>query len=756
MSTDGGHSHSLSSSSSSSTSSRFSVYVKNIHASVTDDVLFQFFCSASSPLRAVVVKHAQTMKPRGYGFVHYGTMEECYHAVASFNGQALEGNLLEVAVSKAKSNSGPTSSSPVSDSAVSSMRHNPSASASSSSSHHHISSSSLSEPSSAARSPEGSPKYGEANGMMQLPVSRMSSAPISNSSTNNTNNDNNHNNNGSSNNGPAASPPSASNSNPPSASGSPSAAASGSTSYGNDLSSGVTQNGSNVNGPSDGGDTFSPPLSGSSAIPVPTSPLPDSGVDDSFEADPDTTGVNLEEEKLDKVMQLGLHNGKVKKGRKVFSALKPDEPVLGPSSLRSPGQPITPTNPNVKNISMIPQRYSFFRIPQTPSTEDLANGITSNHPSSRTGYQTTRAQQQNPKVESTDLNTAQDLVGNVLDEDEAAIAAEANELPAVRKAKTPVVTTAVLPSRPIPEMTPEIMQAKNGANISVSALPGPADMSVQSPSAKTFTFRNSPNAPSEHAMSDGSGNFNGGSGMHSSSSPSSSQQIDDESKTEEDGSQNLYKQQQQQTRAPTFSLYVGNIPRDSERSYLKECLQAASPNTTIVDLTLKNAYCFVHFATAEEADMALETFSNCEIEGNLLNVQPAKSRPTSVSHGGQHSMSGLHGSHPQGLTSHHNHGPSTTIYVQNLPIHVNEEGLKRLFEHAGPVVQVVVVRDKYPGAISKGFGFVEFDTVQGCENAIRMFNNASFEGQNLRVEVSRQRTKRRPRSDRERQHSQRM
>ena len=64
---------------------------------------------------------------------------------------------------------------------------------------------------------------------------------------------------------------------------------------------------------------------------------------------------------------------------------------------------------------------------------------------------------------------------------------------------------------------------------------------------------------------------------------------------------------------------------------------------------------------------------------------------------------------------------SKTLFIANLPFSLNEEGLRNLFETAGPVVSVRIALDRETRR-PRGFGFVEFESSDDAEVALREFS----------------------------------
>jgi RNA recognition motif-containing protein len=95
---------------------------------------------------------------------------------------------------------------------------------------------------------------------------------------------------------------------------------------------------------------------------------------------------------------------------------------------------------------------------------------------------------------------------------------------------------------------------------------------------------------------------------------------------------------------------------------------------------------------------------------------------------------------------------STRLYVGNLPFKTGEEELQALFQQAGAVTTVSVIRDKFSGH-SRGFGFVEMSSPEEALKAIEMFNGHSLLNRQIIVNEARPQTPRAPHSGRSTPHS---
>ncbi len=82
---------------------------------------------------------------------------------------------------------------------------------------------------------------------------------------------------------------------------------------------------------------------------------------------------------------------------------------------------------------------------------------------------------------------------------------------------------------------------------------------------------------------------------------------------------------------------------------------------------------------------------------------------------------------------------SRKLYVGNLSYQTEAPELQQLFEQAGTVEAVKVMKDMATGR-SRGFAFVEMSTDEEAAKAISELNAHQFEGRNLTVNEARPKT----------------
>jgi RNA recognition motif-containing protein len=75
---------------------------------------------------------------------------------------------------------------------------------------------------------------------------------------------------------------------------------------------------------------------------------------------------------------------------------------------------------------------------------------------------------------------------------------------------------------------------------------------------------------------------------------------------------------------------------------------------------------------------------------------------------------------------------STKLYVGNLPYEATESDLQTLFEAAGQVSTINIVRDRATGR-ARGFAFVEMNDDEGARKAISELDKHQYGGRSLTV-----------------------
>jgi len=83
------------------------LYVGNLTANATEDVLKENFATAGTVAAVNVIKDNYTKQSKGFGFVEMETEEGARKAIEMFNGGKLDGNVIVVNEAKPKREGGP-------------------------------------------------------------------------------------------------------------------------------------------------------------------------------------------------------------------------------------------------------------------------------------------------------------------------------------------------------------------------------------------------------------------------------------------------------------------------------------------------------------------------------------------------------------------------------------------------------------------------------------------------------------------------
>lgn len=78
----------------------------------------------------------------------------------------------------------------------------------------------------------------------------------------------------------------------------------------------------------------------------------------------------------------------------------------------------------------------------------------------------------------------------------------------------------------------------------------------------------------------------------------------------------------------------------------------------------------------------------------------------------------------------------TKMFVGGLPYSVDSEKLKQIFAGFGAVYSAQVIVDRYSNQ-SKGFGFVEMQSDEEAQSAIKQLNDSEIDGRRINVSVAR-------------------
>lgn len=131
---------------------------------------------------------------------------------------------------------------------------------------------------------------------------------------------------------------------------------------------------------------------------------------------------------------------------------------------------------------------------------------------------------------------------------------------------------------------------------------------------------------------------------------------------------------------------------------------------------------YVRFTTAEAVEKAL-LMNGTEIDGRPVNIDRSTA-PDKTKTRENRAKAFNDETSP----------PSSTLFVGNLSFGVSEDTIWQFFNEYG-VKSVRLPTDRETGR-PKGFGYVEFEDVEGAKKAFAASNGADIEGRNIRLDYS--------------------
>lgn len=176
-------------------------------------------------------------------------------------------------------------------------------------------------------------------------------------------------------------------------------------------------------------------------------------------------------------------------------------------------------------------------------------------------------------------------------------------------------------------------------------------------------------------------------------------------------------------------LFVGNLPYDVDSERMAMLFEKAGTVEIAEviynrDTGTSRGFGFVTMSTVEEAEKAVDMLHHFDLDGRLLTVNKAAPR----------------GSRPE--RAPREIGAAYKIYVSNLPWDVDNGRLEQIFSEYGKVLDARIVTDFESGR-SRGFGFVTMSTEDELNDAIAALDGQSLDGRTIRVNVARDRPRRR-------------
>ena len=190
-------------------------------------------------------------------------------------------------------------------------------------------------------------------------------------------------------------------------------------------------------------------------------------------------------------------------------------------------------------------------------------------------------------------------------------------------------------------------------------------------------------------------------------------------------------------KAQFTNLYVKNLdPETTQEEFEKLFHEFGSVTSALLSVDEEGksrGFGFVNFVNHEEAQKAVDTLHDMDINGRKLFVSRAQKKAEREEE--------LRRSYEQAKMEKLSKYQGVNLYIKNLEDDVDDEKLRTEFEVFGTVTSCKVMRDEK--GTSKGFGFVCFSTPDEATKAVAEMNNKMIGTKPLYVSLAQRREVRR-------------
>ncbi|KAK0511130.1 hypothetical protein JMJ35_006682 [Cladonia borealis] len=177
------------------------------------------------------------------------------------------------------------------------------------------------------------------------------------------------------------------------------------------------------------------------------------------------------------------------------------------------------------------------------------------------------------------------------------------------------------------------------------------------------------------------------------------------------------------------NLFIGHLSYNVDEEWLTREFEKFGELTRVKVMTDRESgqsrgFGYVEFANTADAVKAHGGMQDVEIDGRAINVDYSKPKDAATPRQDRQKSFG------DSLSA-----PSDTLFVANLPFDVTEDIVGEEFGKHASVLGVRLPTDMNTGA-PKGFGYVQFDSVEECKGAFEKMTGATIMGRPIRLDYS--------------------
>lgn len=195
---------------------------------------------------------------------------------------------------------------------------------------------------------------------------------------------------------------------------------------------------------------------------------------------------------------------------------------------------------------------------------------------------------------------------------------------------------------------------------------------------------------------------------------------------------------------PTPTLFAGGLSKNTTSDSLYYAFEKykAKDARVVLDKNTGESkrFGFVDFESADDAKLALEEMNGQDLDGRNIRLDFSTSSGSSGHSSSSSSYDNSNSKFP--LKNMDNKveveapksEPSECLFVGHLSYYVTDDTLKEAFAEFNPS-KARVVKDKFSGE-SRGFGYVDFETVEEAQKAVGAMNGVEVSGRNIKLDYA--------------------
>ncbi|KAI4717433.1 RNA-binding domain-containing protein [Aureobasidium sp. EXF-10727] len=186
---------------------------------------------------------------------------------------------------------------------------------------------------------------------------------------------------------------------------------------------------------------------------------------------------------------------------------------------------------------------------------------------------------------------------------------------------------------------------------------------------------------------------------------------------------------------PSKVLFVGGLSWNVDEDWLSKEFEEFSPVSvrviTHADSGRSKGFSYVEFADVDAATTALNAKHGTDLDGRTLKCDFSTPRDNSNRSYDKNQV----GARANAFGDKQQGAPSTTLFVGNVSFNTTTDSLTGYFSEFGSINSIRLPTDRETGA-PKGFGYVEFGSVEEAKAALEGLNGADVDGRNIRLDFA--------------------